>query len=264
MLEVILSKEQFLEASPKILIIGVGGCGGAALRKLKLTNEDSCCEYLTINTDARALKRSVNPLQIGKQLTKGKGAGSIPEVGKQSAIESEADIKTAIEHADLIFLVFGMGSGTGTGAATEVARIAHKLEIPTLAIATRPFSFEGNKSIQESELCLARLEKYVTNKILIHNDQLSAVYGCKTSLIEVFDNCNQILANLINSLNLMTSSSGLINVDFNDFKTTLTAAGNTFFGIVKLKANDDFEQKIADVLDCPLTDDVNIKTPVTF
>ncbi|MCE5210920.1 MAG: cell division protein FtsZ, partial [Deltaproteobacteria bacterium] len=178
----------------KIKVIGVGGGGGNAVN----TMISSCLQgvdFISANTDAQALGVSSAPIkiQIGTQITKGLGAGSDPEVGKQSALESRDEIRPYLEGADMIFITAGMGGGTGTGAAPVIAEIARECSVLTIAVVTKPFQFEGKKRNLQAEEGIAQLRDAVDTLIVVPNQRLLSLGGRNLSLLEAFKKADDIL-----------------------------------------------------------------------
>lgn len=222
-----------------IKVIGVGGGGGNAVNYMvrQISGDDlnnaevSGVEFFAVNTDAQALRKSEVPrtIQIGAGTTKGLGAGANPNVGRKAAEDDREALRQALEGADMVFIAAGMGGGTGTGAAPVVAEIAKELNILTIAVVTKPFSFEGKKRMQFAELGIQELSKYVDSLITIPNEKLLKVLG-KISLINAFSAANEVLYNAVRGISDMITSPGLINVDFADVKTVMSEMGQAMMG----------------------------------
>jgi len=178
----------------KIKVIGVGGGGGNAVNTM-ISSSLMGVDFINANTDAQALSVSRSPvkIQIGSKITKGLGAGSDPEIGKQSALESRDDIRPYLEGADMIFITAGMGGGTGTGAAPVIAEIARECSILTIAVVTKPFQFEGKKRNIQAEEGIAQLRDVVDTLIVVPNQRLLSLGGRNLSLLEAFKKADDIL-----------------------------------------------------------------------
>lgn len=216
----------------KIKVVGVGGGGGNAVNRMvgsELTNVD----FIAVNTDAQALYYNNAPhkINIGKATTKGLGAGSNPEVGKKSAEESSEEIRAALEGADMVFVTAGMGGGTGSGAAPMIAEIAKELGALTVAVVTKPFSFEGTQRMKHAELALQTLKERVDTLIVIPNDKILNIIDKKTPLIDAFTIVDDVLRQGIQGISDLITVGGMINVDFADVKTIMQNAGSALMGI---------------------------------
>ncbi|MEK9771026.1 MAG: cell division protein FtsZ [Nitrosomonadales bacterium] len=213
-----------------IKVVGIGGCGNNAVDHMIEKNIFGV-DFISINTDLQTLKKSQanNILQIGLNLTKGLGAGARPDAGKQAAIEDRDKIKDAIKDADMIFITAGMGGGTGTGAAPVIAEIAKELGILTVAVVTKPFSFEGKRN-QIAEQGIYELKQFVDSLIIIPNEKLMNVLGADVSFLEAFAAANDVLYNSVSGISDIINHTGLINVDFSDVKTVMAEMGNAIIG----------------------------------
>jgi cell division protein FtsZ len=190
-------------------------------------------EFITVNTDAQALKLSKSSikLQIGEKLTRGLGAGANPEVGKKAAEESREQIKETLQGADMVFVTAGMGGGTGTGAAAVIAEIAKECGALTVGVVTRPFSFEGRKRSQQAEQGIAALKEKVDTLIIIPNDRLLEIVDKKTPMIEAFREADNVLRQAVQGISDLIAVPGLINLDFADVKTIMSERGSALMGI---------------------------------
>jgi cell division protein FtsZ len=218
----------------KIKVVGVGGSGCNAITRMKKQNIKGV-ELITINTDAQDLQKSRADLKvrIGKKLTQGLGAGMNPEVGRKSAIESKEDIVKALQGADMIFITCGLGGGTGTGAAPVVAEAARETGALTIAVVTKPFSFEGQVRQRIAENGLRRLKENVDTIISISNDKLLSNLEPNTPLLNAFWTCDDILRQAVQGISDLISLPGIINVDFADVKAITKNAGTALFGVAK-------------------------------
>jgi len=215
----------------KIKVIGVGGGGGNAVN----TMISSCLQgvdFVSANTDAQALGVSSAPIkiQIGTQITKGLGAGSDPEIGKQSALESRDEIKPYLEGADMIFITAGMGGGTGTGAAPVIAEIARECSVLTIAVVTKPFQFEGKKRNIQAEEGIAQLREAVDTLIVVPNQRLLSLGGRNLSLLEAFKKADDILYQAVKGISDLILVPGLINLDFADVRSVMSNMGMAIMG----------------------------------
>ena len=217
---------------PVIKVIGVGGGGGNAINMM-VRNEVQNVEFIAINTDAQVLRNSFadRKLQIGKELTKGLGAGADPEVGRQAAEESEEDIRELLQGANIVFITCGMGGGTGTGAAPVVAKIAREEGILVVAFATKPFSFEGKKRMTAALEGIEELKKYVDSLIVVPNDRVFELCTEATSVIDAFHEVDQVLRKGVEGITQIVAQTGLINIDFADIRRIMQNQGLVMMGI---------------------------------
>ncbi|EIJ67799.1 cell division protein FtsZ [Pasteurella bettyae] len=262
-----------------IKVVGVGGGGGNAVNHMvnnmihnggTLVGENSIASdehgeiiFYAVNTDAQALRKSVvqQTVQIGAATTKGLGAGANPNVGRKAAEDDQEAIRSMLEGADMVFIAAGMGGGTGTGAAPIVAQVAKDLGILTVAVVTKPFSFEGKKRMAFAELGIKELSKYVDSLIIIPNEKLLKVLGKSVSLVQAFSAVNDILRNAVTGISDMITSPGLINVDFADVRTVMSEMGRAMMGagIAQGAASDGRAEKAAqDAVASPLLEDVDL------
>jgi cell division protein FtsZ len=216
----------------RIKVIGVGGGGGNAINRMIDEGVDGV-EFIAVNTDVQvlSLNKADRKVQIGPRTTGGLGAGSYPEIGKKSAEESKEELKKMIEGADLLFITAGMGGGTGTGACPVIASLAKELDILTVAVVTKPFSFEGRARNRVAEDGIKEIVPNTDTVIVISNDRLLKIVDKKTPLNEAFKVADNILLYAVKGISDLITVPGLINVDFADVKTTLKQAGTAWFGI---------------------------------
>lgn len=245
-----------------IKVVGVGGGGGNAVNHM-VQEEMHGVEFFSINTDAQALRKSLvkQTVQIGGNTTKGLGAGANPNVGRQAAEDDKDAIRNILEGADMVFIAAGMGGGTGTGAAPVVAQIAKELGILTVAVVTKPFSFEGKKRMALAEMGIRELSKFVDSLIVIPNEKLLKVLGKNISLVNAFATANEILRNAVRGISDMITSPGLINVDFADVKTVMQEMGHAMMGtgVADGEVGDGRADKAAqDAVASPLLEDVDL------
>ena len=216
----------------KIKVIGIGGGGGNAINRM-IESGVKGVEFIAANTDYQVLKNSKADvkIQIGKELTDGLGAGGRPEVGRESAVESKKEIEDVLAGADMVFITCGMGGGTGTGAASVIAEIAQNLGALTVAIVTKPFTFEGKRRMENAEAGLEELKKHVDTLIVIPNDRLREIIDKSTPLLEAFKEVDNVLRRGVQSISDLIAVVGLVNLDFADVKAVMEKSGNAIIGI---------------------------------
>ena len=216
----------------KIKVIGVGGAGSNAVNRM-IEEGVQGVEFIVANTDTQALNasRAETRIQLGPKLTKGLGAGSIPEVGRKAAEESEQQISEALAGADMIFVTCGMGGGTGTGAAPIVARIAKDLGALTVGVVTRPFTFEGPKRGRYAAEGIAELKANVDTLVIISNNRLLEIVDKKTPMLEAFREADNVLRQGVQGISDLITAPGYVNLDFADVKTVMKDQGSALMGI---------------------------------
>ena len=216
----------------KIKVIGLGGGGGNAVNRMVESGVKGV-EFIAANTDLQVLNNSKADvkIQIGASLTDGLGAGARPEIGKEAAVESKKEIEDALAGADMVFVTCGMGGGTGTGAAPVVAEIAQALGALTVAIVTKPFSFEGKKRMQNALEGLEELKKHVDTLIVIPNDRLREIIDKTTPMLEAFKEVDNVLRRGVQSISDLIAVVGLVNLDFADVKAVMEKSGHAIIGI---------------------------------
>ena len=216
---------------PIITVFGVGGAGGNAVNNMIRSNLQGA-NFVVANTDAQALSHSecVNKIQLGASSTKGLGAGASPDIGKQSAIESESEIRSYLEGSNMVFITAGMGGGTGTGASPEIARIAKELGILTVGVVTKPFLFEGGRRMKAAESGLKELQQYVDTLIVIPNQNLFRIANENTTFTDAFKMADEVLHSGVRSVTDLIIMPGLINLDFADIKTVMSEMGKAMMG----------------------------------
>ena len=246
--------------SAVIKVIGVGGGGGNAVAAMMQSTLEGV-EFIVANTDAQALKKTgvPNVLQLGSGVTKGLGAGSNPEVGRQAALEDRERLTEMLKGADMVFITAGMGGGTGTGAAPVVAQIAKDLGILTVAVVTRPFVFEGAKRQTMAQKGIEELAQNVDSLITIPNEKLLAVMGRDVSLINAFKEANKVLLGAVQGIAELITRPGLVNVDFADVRTVMSEMGLAMMGTGQAKGDDRAVAATEIAIGNPLLEDVNLK-----
>jgi len=216
----------------QILVVGVGGGGNNAVNRMIAANIKSA-KFIAVNTDKQALMMSnaTTQIQIGEKLTRGLGAGADPEVGRKAAEESRAEIAEKLKGSDLVFITAGMGGGTGTGAAPVIASIAKEMGILTIAVVTKPFSFEGHTRAQNAELGIRNLSKCVDTLVVIPNDRLHQVVPKGTPVVDAFKYADDVLRQGIQGISDLIATPSLINLDFADVRTVMKNRGLAHMGI---------------------------------
>lgn len=214
-----------------IKVVGIGGGGGNAIEHMMAGHIEGV-EFICANTDSQALKNSSanTIIQLGETITRGLGAGANPEVGRRAAEEDREKIRTVLNGADMVFLAAGMGGGTGTGAAPVFAQVAKELGVLTVAVTTKPFSFEGRMRLQTAEQGIANLSQYVDSLITIPNNKLLTVLGKNVTLINAFKAANDVLRGAVQGIAELITRPGLINVDFADVRTVMSEMGMAMMG----------------------------------
>ena len=242
-----------------IKVIGVGGGGGNAVNHM-LKAEIEGVDFICANTDAQALKASNahNIIQLGNSITHGLGAGADPEVGRQSALEDRDRIEDVLGGADMIFITAGMGGGTGTGAAPIVAQVAKEMGILTVAIVTKPFSFEGRKRCEIANNGIRDLSQHVDSLITVPNDKLADVLGADVPLVNAFKSADDVLLGAVQGIAQVITCQGLINVDFADVKTVMGEMGMAMMGSGKADGEDRARKATEAAISSPLLEHIDL------
>lgn len=242
-----------VEAFARIKVVGVGGSGLNAVDHM-IRSKVKSVEFIAINTDAQDLHYSLAPkkIRIGKNLTKGLGAGMNPEIGRQAAEETKDEIQDAVKGADMVFVSCGLGGGTGTGGAPIVAKTAKEQGILTIGIVTKPFSFEGSHRMQIAEDGMAELKKAVDALIVIPNDRLMNMVQKETSFSSAFALCDEVLRQAVEGISDLITTPGVINVDFADVKAILQGAGSALMGIGSAQGEKRAEEAARNAISSPL------------
>lgn len=241
-----------------IKVIGVGGCGGNAVEHMMSKNV-SGVEFICANTDMQALKKSSakTVIQIGEDITKGLGAGARPEIGREAALEDRDRIAEIIDGADMLFIAAGMGGGTGTGAAPIIAEVAKEMGILTVAVVTKPFSFEGKRTKVAAD-GLEELSQHVDSLIVIPNEKLMEVLGEDVPFLEAFRAANDVLHNAVSGIAEIINCPGLVNVDFADVRTVMSEMGMAMMGSAEASGPDRARIAAEQAVASPLLEDVNL------
>lgn len=227
------------ETFARIKVIGIGGSGGKAIQRM-MSEKIHGVEFIGINTDAQDLHSSNAPIKIhiGKNLTKGLGAGMNPEIGRQAAEETRDEIQDAIKGADMVFLTYGLGGGTGTGAGPIIAEVAKNADILTVGVVTKPFSFEGAQRARIAEDGWNKLRDRVDALITIPNDRLLSIIERKTGLIDAFKIVDDVLRQGVQGISDLITIPGVVNVDFADVQAVMQNAGSALMGIGRATGED--------------------------
>ena len=243
-----------------IKLIGVGGGGGNAVEHMMNANIHGV-EYICANTDAQVLSKmgAKSAIQLGTEITKGLGAGTNPEIGKQAAQEDRDHIAQVISGADMLFLTAGMGGGTGTGAIPVIASIAKDLGILTVAVVTKPFPFEGGKRHQVAEEGLIELRQNVDSLIVVPNEKLLTNLGPNVTVLQAFKAANDVLKNAVQGIAEIITNPGLINVDFADVRAVMAEMGQAMMGTGSAHGEDRAAEAARQATQSPLLDDINLK-----
>ncbi|MDD5795572.1 MAG: cell division protein FtsZ [Oscillospiraceae bacterium] len=220
------------EFMPVIKVIGVGGGGGNAInRMIKMSVKN--VEFIAVNTDEHVLRlsKATTKVQIGEKMTRGKGAGSMPEVGKKAAEESKDEISALLKDTDMVFVTAGMGGGTGTGAAPVVAKLAKDMGILTVAVVTKPFAFEGKRRMAQAEQGIAELSSCVDSLIIVPNERLKYVSDQSITLQNAFAIADDVLRQGVQSISDLILVPGMVNLDFADVTSVMKDAGYAHMGM---------------------------------
>lgn len=245
---------------PSMLVVGIGGGGGNAVSHMSRSNIDSV-KTLCINTDAQALNKCQADVkvQIGSKMTGGLGCGADPTKGKAAAEEDIDKIRDALMGNHIVFLTAGEGGGTGTGGAPVVAQVAKELGILSIAIVTKPFSYEGKRRAEHAEQGIKELAQYADTLIVIPNDKLLKVLGKKVTVLNAFAEANDVLLKAVKGISGSLLNDGEINLDFNDLKRIMENGGNAIIGIGVGTGADRAQDAVQQAIVCPLLDDVDLK-----
>ncbi len=244
-----------VDTSARIKVIGVGGGGNSAVNRM-IEAQMRGVEFVAINTDAQALMHAKAPhkIHIGRETTRGLGAGADPEVGRRAAQESEKEIYEAVKGADMVFITLGEGGGTGTGGAPLVAAAAREAGALAVGIVTKPFTFEGQRRKRSAEAGIAELKKSVDTLIIIPNDRLLQMIDRKTSLMDAFSIVDHVLQQGVQGISDLITVHGLINLDFADVKAIMADAGTALMGIGSARGENRATEAAKQAIDSPLLD----------
>ncbi len=245
--------ENTLDQLAKIKVIGIGGGGSNAVNRMIESGLEGV-EFIAVNTDSQALLMSKSPkrMQIGEKLTRGLGAGARPEIGERAAQESRNDILEALRGSDMVFITAGMGGGTGTGAAPVVAECAREVNALTVAVVTRPFSFEGPKRRRNADMGIEKLRRNVDAIITIPNDRLLQVVDKKTTMTQAFALADDILRQGVKGISDLIAVPGIINLDFADVQSIMSDAGSALMGVGEASGDNAAVEAVKKAIASPL------------
>lgn len=251
--------DETIEQSAVIKVIGVGGGGGNAVNTM-ISSAIHKVDFIVANTDAQSLRISKAPvkLQLGRELTKGLGAGSQPDVGTAAALENKEQLAEAIKGADLVFIAAGMGGGTGTGAAPVIAEAARETGVLTVGVVTKPFTYEGKARTILAEQGIAELKKHVDSLIIIPNDRLISLASKNMSLFDAFKPSDDVLRQAVQGISELITSTGLMNLDFADVKTVMSVRGMAMMGIGMGSGDNRASDAVNNAISSPLLEDNDI------
>ncbi len=246
-------KPSEIQTFASIKVVGVGGAGGSAVNRMKDAGLTGV-QFIAMNTDAQALHNSKADVKIhlGKDTTGGLGAGADPSKGEAAAQESRDEIKDALQGADMVFVTIGAGGGTGSGAGYVVAEVARELGILVVGVATKPFSFEGEKRRTNADWAVAQLSRNVDTLITIPNDRLLQTIDRRTPLLETFKIADDVLRQGVQGISELITEHGLINLDFADVKAIMSNAGSALMGIGRASGEDRASQAAQQAIESPL------------
>jgi cell division protein FtsZ len=255
-----LSFGEGVEPTARIKVIGVGGGGGNAVNRM-IASRIAGVEFLAANTDLQALKASHAParVQLGAKLTKGLGCGADPDIGRQAALEDTDHILEAIEGADMVFITAGLGGGTGTGAAPIVASLASELGALTVAVVTKPFTFEGRRRQMQAEEGMRELREQVDTLISIPNDRLLQTVERSTPLADAFSVADDVLRQAVQGISDLITVPGLINLDFADVRTIMRGMGDAVMGTGIAEGDKRAEEAAHKAISSPLLEEASVK-----
>ena len=249
MLQFDIEMEQFAQ----IKVVGVGGAGNNAVNRM-ISSGLKGVEFIAVNTDKQALlmSKATTKIQIGEKLTKGLGAGSIPEIGERSAEESKDEIAANLKGADMVFVTAGMGGGTGTGAVPIITQVAREMGILAVCVVTKPFTFEGKKRSENAKMGIEKLKDTIDTLVIVPNDRLLQLADKKSSMMDAFVMADDVLRLGVQSISDLIAVPGLINLDFADVKTVMTDAGLAHMGIGRASGEDRCSDAAKSAIHSPL------------
>ncbi|MCC6138580.1 MAG: cell division protein FtsZ [Bdellovibrionaceae bacterium] len=251
--------EENVNIGATIKVIGVGGGGSNAVSTM-IDGGLSGVEFIVANTDRQALEahKAQTKIQLGRELTRGLGAGANPDVGKRAAIESYNDIVEALQGADMVFVTNGMGGGTGTGGAPIVAKIAKEMGALTIGVVTKPFSFEGKKRMRHAQHGINDLKESVDTLIVIPNQKLLSISHDKTSLLDTFKKADDVLLQAVKGISDLINIRGLINLDFADIRTVMSSQGMAIMGTGAATGDNRAVEAATQAISSPLLENISI------
>ncbi|AJY69307.1 cell division protein FtsZ [Geobacter sulfurreducens] len=251
--------DESIDQCAKIKVVGVGGSGGNAVNTM-IDSQVGGVDFLVANTDVQALRISKAPtkIQIGRQLTKGLGAGADPSKGREAALEDREQVAELLKGADMIFVAAGMGGGTGTGAAPVIAEVAKEVGALTVGVVTKPFSREGKQRLSKADEGIRELKKHVDSLIVIPNDRLIGLAGKSMSIIDAFKPADDVLRQAVQGISDLITTSGFINVDFADVKAIMSERGMAMMGIGIASGENRAVEAALRAISSPLLEEVDI------
>ncbi len=249
-----------VDPGARIKVVGAGGCGGNAINHMIASGLHNV-EFMAINTDTQALQNNHAPLriQIGQMLTRGRGTGGNPEVGRKAALEDEERLREVLSEAEMVFVTAGMGGGTGTGSAPVIARIARESGALTVGVVTKPFQFEGRKRMGQAEGGLHDLKSAVDTLITIPNQRLLSIASRTTSLKEAFQKADDVLLQAVRGISELVTVHGLINLDFADVRSIMAEMGMAMMGAARASGENRAVEAAQRAISSPLLEDISIK-----
>ncbi len=247
------------DKSAKIKVIGVGGAGGNAINNM-IDSSLQGVKFIAVNTDSQALEISKAPvkIQIGDKLTEGLGAGADPQIGREAALESTEAIRNSLENSHMVFITAGFGGGTGTGAAPVIAEICKDLGALTVAVVSKPFSFEGSKRTKQAEEGINALKEVADTVITIPNDRLRGLAAKNEKMIDMFRKADEVLLHSVKGITDLIMMPGLVNLDFADIRTTMSRAGQAIMGIGIASGENRATEAAERAISHPLLEDISI------
>ena len=247
------------DKSAKIKVIGVGGAGGNAINNM-IDSRLQGVKFIAVNTDSQALDISEAPIkiQIGEKITEGLGAGANPEVGREAALENADAIREVLEGSHMVFITAGFGGGTGTGAAPVIAEICKDIGALTVAVVSKPFSFEGKKRARQAEEGIDALKEVADTVITIPNDRLRGLASKSAKMIEMFKKADEVLLHSVKGITDLIMMPGLVNLDFADIRTTMSRAGLAIMGIGVASGENRATEAAERAISHPLLEDISI------
>jgi len=248
------------ENQARIKVIGVGGAGGNAINNM-ISSNLAGVRFITANTDAQALEKSLASvkIQMGEKLTQGLGAGAMPQIGRDAAFETEETIRKALEGSHMVFITAGFGGGTGTGAAPVIAKICKEMGALTVAVVTKPFSFEGKKRMKQAEEGINELKKFADTVITIPNDRMRGLASKNAKMTEMFRKADEVLLHSVKGITDLIMMPGIVNLDFADVKTTMSKTGMAIMGIGVGSGDNRAVEAAERAISHPLLEDISIK-----
>jgi len=243
----------------KIKVVGIGGAGCNAINTMIDFSLEGV-EFIAANTDLQSLGACRSPLkvQLGMKLTNGLGSGGVPEVGRDAMLEDQEKMKELLKGSDMVFIAAGMGGGTGTGGAPVLAKLAKEVGALTVAVVTKPFSFEGKRRLQAAEKGIEELKTVVDTLIVIPNQRLLINSGKKTTLLEAFKKADEVLLHAVKGISDLITIPGLVNLDFNDVRTVMSEMGMAFMGIGRASGENRAVEAAQKAISSPLLEDISI------